>query len=150
MAQPAPKRVDDLDDLASWATGRLLSTAARLLEHAWDTHLSSWGLNHASFAVLWMLEQGAMTQRQLASAASVQDQTMSRLLERLDRLGYVSRERAPEDRRRVRVTLTDAGRQARDEAHDVGMAEGLVAEAVPDLPRLREDLVALVQHLRRP
>ena len=140
---------DAFDDLPQWATGRLLSTAARLVEHAWDSHLATWGLNHASFAVLWTLERGAMTQRELAAAASVQDQTMSRVLERLDRLGYVSRERSPDDRRRVLVTLTPTGRRVRGEAHDERVAEGLLGDAVSDLPRLREDLVALVRHAQR-
>ncbi|GAB3591680.1 hypothetical protein GCM10027446_10420 [Angustibacter peucedani] len=136
------------DDLASWATGRLLSTAARLVEHAWDTHLGRWGLNHASFAVLWMLERGPRTQRQLAAAAAVQAQTMSRVLERLERLGYVARVRSESDRRRVLVSLTPAGRRARSEAHDDGIAEGLLQQGVPDLARLRGDLVELVRHLR--
>ncbi len=150
MPAPSHEPVDALDDLDGWATGRLLSTAARLVEHAWDTHLSAWGLNHASFAVLWMLERGAMTQRELAAAASVQDQTMSRVVERLQRLGYVSRERSPDDRRRVLVSLTRTGRRVRGEAHDEAAAEGLVGDAVADLPRLRADLVALVRHLHRP
>lgn len=139
-----------VDDLSRWATGRLLSTAARLVEHAWDSHLARWELNHASFAVLWMLEGGAMTQRELAAAASVQDQTMSRVVERLERLGYVSRDRCPQDRRRVLVSLTATGRRVRDEAHDAAAAEALVGDAVGDLARLRSDLVALVEHLHRP
>lgn len=139
-----------VDDLSHWATGRLLSTAARLVEHAWDSHLSQWELNHASFAVLWMLESGAMTQRELAAAASVQDQTMSRVVERLERLGYVSRDRCPQDRRRVLVSLTGQGRRVRDAAHDEAAAEALIGDAVGDLARLRADLVAVVEHLHRP
>ncbi len=134
--------------LETWATGRLLSTAARLVEHAWDAHLSRWGLNHASFAVLWMLEAGPRTQRQLAASATVQAQTMSRVLDRLERLGYVQRVRSESDRRRVLVSLTPAGRRARGAAHDEGIAEGLVGDGVPDLEQLRTALVQLVRHLR--
>lgn len=134
--------------LETWATGRLLSTAARLVEHAWDAHLGRWHLNHASFAVLWMLETGPRTQRQLATTATVQAQTMSRVLDRLERLGYVQRVRSESDRRRVLVSLTPAGRRARAAAHDEGIAEGLVGDGVPDLDQLRAALVQLVRHLR--
>ena len=36
-----------MEDPASWPTGRLLSTAARLVEHAWAEHLESVGITHA-------------------------------------------------------------------------------------------------------
>lgn len=150
MTASSDAPIGAVDDLSHWATGRLLSTAARLVEHAWDSHLAQWDLNHASFAVLWMLDRGAMTQRELAAAASVQDQTMSRVVERLERLGYVSRDRCPQDRRRVLVSLTGTGRRVRDEAHDEAAAEALMGDAVGDLARLRADLIAVVEHLHRP
>lgn len=137
------------EDPSTWATGRLLSTAARLLEHAWDAHLAAWDLNHASFAVLWQLDAGPLSQRDLAVAHQVQDQTMSRIVERLERGGYVVRERSPDDRRRVLVHLTEAGRRARDEAGDPTFAESLVTAAVPadELPVLRRHLVAIVDRM---
>ncbi len=137
------------DAVERWATGRLLSTAARLVEHAWDAHLARWGLNHASFAVLWMLDRGPLAQRTLAVAASVQDQTMSRMLERLERLGYVERRRSAQDRRQVLVSLTAEGDRVRALAQDDELAESLLSRAVPDLGPLRSDLVALVRHLTR-
>lgn len=139
---------DRAGGLETWATGRLLSTAARLVEHAWDVHLGRWGLNHASFAVLWMLDGGPRSQRELAAGATVQAQTMSRVLDRLERLGYVRRVRSQSDRRRVLVSLTPAGRRARAAAHDEAVAEALVGEGVADLDRLRADLIALVRSLR--
>ena len=135
------------DDPSTWATGRLLSTAARLVEHAWDAHLGQWGLNHAGFAVLWMLTGGPRSQRELAHAMQVEDQTMSRVLERLQRHGHVGRARSTVDRRRVEVSLTDAGRTALAEAGDGEAAERVLGDAVPDLPQLRAGLVAMVQDL---
>lgn len=137
------------EDPAGWATGRLLSTAARLVEHAWDAHLAAWDLNHASFAVLWQLDRGPLSQRDLAVAHQVQDQTMSRIVERLERGGYVTRERSADDRRRVLVHLTDAGRAARDEAGDPAFAERLLTDAVPadELPELRRHLIAIVDRM---
>jgi hypothetical protein len=38
--------------LASWHTGELLTVAARLLEHAFDTAIAELGVTHAGFNVL--------------------------------------------------------------------------------------------------
>lgn len=133
----------------SWATGRLLSTAARLVEHAWDAHLSQWSLNHASFAVLWMVEAEPSSQRVLARRMQVQDQTMSRVVTGLERAGYVTRARSGADRRRRIVTATDAGRAARRGAEAGDVAERLVADALggQDVEQLRGQLIALVRRL---
>lgn len=150
-APPAAAGGPTEDDPSRWPTGRLLSTAARLVEHAWDAHLATWDLNHASFAVLWVLHPGPASQRELAHRTQVQDQTMSRTLDRLVRSGYVTRERSGADRRRSVVALTPAGRRAAVEAGGTAPAESLLAEAVPggDLEELRGPLLAVVRHLGR-
>ncbi len=134
-------------DPAQWATGRLLSTAARLVEHAWDAHLDQWGLNHSGFVVLWMVSSGPRSQHELAQAMQVEDQTMSRVLERLERHGHVSRERSTTDRRRVEVTLSDTGRAALAEAGADDASERVFDGAVGDLPALREQLSQVVAAL---
>lgn len=138
-----------MDTPDGWATGRLLSTAARLVEHAWDVHLSQWGLNHASFAVLWMVEAEPASQRDLARRMQVQDQTMSRVVAGLERSGYVTRTRSSTDRRRRLVMATDEGRAARARAEHGGVAERLVADALgsADVEGLRSHLVSLVGRL---
>lgn len=145
-AGPGPAGPDPLE---GWATGRLLSTAARLLEHAWDAHLAQWDLNHASHAVLFLLEGGPRSQRELAATMQVQDQTMSRVVERMERSGYVTRVRSERDRRRVLVSATDAGRDAARRAVAGDRAERLVTDALPqdDAAVLREHLLTLVRRL---
>ncbi len=135
------------DDVESWPTGRLLSAAARLVEHEWNAHLSRWDLNHAGLAVLHVLVAGPLTQREIASRVQVEDQTVSRTLERLERSGYVERHRDEVDRRRVVVTLTPAGRKTCLRASDLGVAEGYFEDAVDDVEGLRRALVALVHRL---
>ncbi|WP_066462076.1 MarR family winged helix-turn-helix transcriptional regulator [Sanguibacter suarezii] len=100
------------DDPARWPTGRLLSHVARDLERQWNAHLEGWQLNHASLPVLLALLGNDHSQRELAVASGVTEQTMSRTLERLERLGYVSRGPDAGDARRRVVRLTDAGRAA--------------------------------------
>ena len=101
---------------ADWPTGRLLFTVVRRIEHEWNEHLARWELNHAGFPVLLHLAGGSRTQRELARVSSVTEQTMSKVVARLERSGYVTRTTDPHDRRRRMVTVTDAGLTARPPA----------------------------------
>ena len=106
-AEPlAPERRESMWD---WPTGRLLSTAARMVEHAWSEALERLGLTHAGLVALHVLDSGPRSQAELARAARVEAQTMSRTLERLQRQGYVERVRSPDDARRHVVTRTESG-----------------------------------------
>ncbi len=134
-----------VESLERWPTGRLLSAAARLVEHEWNAHLARWDLNHAGLAVLHVLTTGPLTQRELALRVQVEEQTMSRTVERLERSGYVERHRDPEDRRRLVVTLTGTGRRTCLRAGDVEVAEGYFTDAVEDVEGLRRSLTALIR-----
>lgn len=135
---------DRAEDMESWATGRLLSSAARLVEHDWNQHLATWDLNHASLGVLHVLLRGPMTQRELALAVQVEDQTMSRIVERLERSGYLERHRDGTDRRRLVVSVTEMGRATCGRATDLNRAEEYFS-AVEDLPTLRAGLLAIIR-----
>jgi DNA-binding MarR family transcriptional regulator len=136
-----------MDELDDWATGRLLSAAARLVEHAWNGHLAQWDLNHAGLAVLHVLLSGPQTQRELAAAVQVEDQTMSRTVERLERSGFVERRRDASDRRRVMVTLTPPGRDTCLRAGDLEVAESYFQQSVDDLQVLRRSLAQIIRTL---
>jgi DNA-binding MarR family transcriptional regulator len=56
--------------------------------------------------------------RELARAAGVSAPTATRMLDGLQSRGLVTRERCADDRRAVRLTLTDAGRDAVEEARE--------------------------------
>lgn len=128
-------------DPAHWPVGRLLSSAARRVERDWNAHLSTWDLSHASLAVLAHLLRSPMSQRELATASGVTEQTMSRVLARMERTGYVTRSPHDDDKRRHVITITDAGRSAFGVASDRELAEalvtrGLTAEQAEQLRRL--------------
>ncbi len=99
----------DAAGMDGWPTGRLLSAAARLVEHAWVEALEQLGLTHAGLIVLHVLGAGQLSQTELAKAARVEVQTMSRTLERLEREGYIARQKHPDDGRRHVVSRTTAG-----------------------------------------
>jgi DNA-binding MarR family transcriptional regulator len=117
-------------DPSGWPVGRLLSAAARRVERDWNGHLASWDLNHASQPVLVILLRGPHTQAELAALCEVTEQTMSRVVSRLERSGYLTRTAHPTDRRKQVLTVTDAGRAAVVEASDPAAAEAMVTDGL--------------------
>jgi DNA-binding MarR family transcriptional regulator len=88
--------------------------------------------------VLYLLSGGPRSQRELAEASGVTEQTMSRILVRLERTAYIERRPHRTDRRRHEVVLTEEGRQTLREAGDPRVAEqmsirGLSQEQVASL-----------------
>ena len=114
IALPTPDPASP--DPEDWPVGRLLSAASRRVEREWDAHLAGWGLTHAAVPVLAHLLAGPRSQRELAAASGVTEQTMSRVIARLERTGHVRREAHAGDHRRVAVSLTESGRTALLEA----------------------------------
>lgn len=141
------------DDVSAWPTGRLLSTAARVVEHRWNEGLADFGLTHAGFGVLAHLMTGPLSQHEVAGRTRVEDQTMSRTLDRLEREGHVERVQDARDRRRRLVSLTPTGRRTFVAVAGSGLDLRLVDEEVArhcDLDAFRAALVALVAALERP
>ncbi len=135
---------------ADWPTGRLLFTVVRRIEHEWNEHLARWELNHAGFPVLLHLAGGSRTQRELARVSGVTEQTMSKVVARLERSGYVTRTTDPHDRRRRMVTVTDAGLTAAREAARVQPAEDIALQGLDEhqARALRDLLVTMVRAQR--
>jgi DNA-binding MarR family transcriptional regulator len=133
-------------DPSTWPTGRLLSSAARRIEREFNAHLDAWDLNHASLPVLVHLSVQDHSQRELASATGVTEQTMSRILARAERLGYVTRKPHPDDRRRHVIALTHDGARVLREAADRERSEAMVGRGLTadDLRELRRLLTAVI------
>lgn len=131
---------------AEWPTGRLVSAVARRIERDWNAHLARWGLNHASLPVLYLLAGGPRSQQQLAADSGVTQQTMSRIVARLERLGHVVRRPHVSDARRNDVVLTDQGRRTLAEAGDPEVAEQLGVDGLTErqVHRLREILMIML------
>ncbi|TLM82472.1 MarR family transcriptional regulator [Pseudarthrobacter sp. NamE2] len=129
-----------------WPTGRLLSTAARLVEHSWNEKLGAIGLTHAGVIAIEVLDaQGPMTQAQLAQYVRVQAQTMGKTLSRLEAHGHIARVRSTSDRRSHVVSLTERGKEA--VAAAVEMERSVLASASIDPEVLRQELKAVVREL---
>lgn len=136
-----------MEGRGEWPTGRMLSAVARRIEREWNAHLAHWDLNHASLPVLAFLSRGPLSQRDLARTSGVTEQTMSRIVGRLERSGYVERHPDADDARRHRVSLTAAGGAALVAAGDPVVAEemsvrGLTPEQVEELRALLAAMLA--------
>ena len=91
--------------------GLLVKVAARL-ESGLNRVLKPFDLTSSTYGILKILQQAGATGRSCGDIseqliADVPD--MTRLLDRLERLGYIARERSSIDRRMVNVTITDKG-----------------------------------------
>ncbi|MCF6524377.1 MarR family transcriptional regulator [Streptomyces sp. JJ36] len=105
-----------------------LALHARTLS-ALDRALHPYGLGASDFEVLEVLAQGgarggggAYRVQELAARVHLSQSALSRLVARLERHGLVSRGTCREDRRGVRVGLTEAGRERYAEALPVQRA----------------------------
>lgn len=139
-ATPTPGEAEH-GPMTEWPTGRLLSTASRLVEHAWLDALDERGLSHAGFIALHIIGENPTSQTDLAARARVENQTMSRTLDRLEREGYITRERDSRDRRRHIITRTPEGAAVWESARTL---EADVFPKSADTLALREALLELI------
>lgn len=74
-------------------------------------------LRPSYLVVLWCLwEEEGVKMSELARCAGLEPSTMTGLLDRMERQGFVTREADPDDRRALRIHLTESGRSLRETA----------------------------------
>ena len=106
----------DLDLLSLAAVSNVFRTATVLRNHMERDVLRRHELSWSAFVVLFVLRiWGSQESRSLAAEAGVSGGTLSGVLDTLERKGLAERKAIPEDRRRVEVVLTAAGKKVVDE-----------------------------------
>ncbi len=135
------------DDRESWATGRLLSTAARLVEQSWNNRLRESRVSHAGVIVLSLLAEGPATQRELAGSQHMTEQTAGRTIAHLESTGHLRRTADPADRRRRVVEITEDGRAllARMYTMSEGFPDEVIADGGGDVAAFRGTLIDLIR-----
>jgi len=92
--------------------GRVLDSTAKLLSRAFDQQLVEAGGTRPAWLILLALKQQRYrTQQDLAAAVGIEGPTLTHHLDAMQKTGVIARERDPDDRRVVRVELTDAGEE---------------------------------------
>jgi DNA-binding MarR family transcriptional regulator len=131
----------------------LVRDARRGLSRVLQMRLNEHGIasGHWTFLrILWRRE--GLTQRELSDLAGVMEPTTFSALQAMERLGYVLRQRRPENRKNIYVFLTESGREL--EGKLVPVAEeinGIALEGVSedDVARTRETLMTMIRNVAR-
>ena len=89
--------------------GHLISLAARAFARLSEARLKPLGFGVGHLPVLVALQNGqAVTQRDLAQFARIEQPSMAQMLARMERDGLIRRTPDPADGRSSRITLTEA------------------------------------------
>lgn len=133
--------------LMIWTSFLLRQASLRVQTHVAEA-LVPLGLRPAHNAALTVLADGPLSQVALAAQLQIDRTTMVGLLDELEHMGLVRRQRNPRDRRAHEITLTTQGRALLAHAH----AQVTVADAIffaplsaAELEQLRALLVRLIQ-----
>jgi MarR family transcriptional regulator, transcriptional regulator for hemolysin len=87
--------------------GHLINRSAKLLLRWGDVRFQALGLTIAQMPVLYALKDGAaLTQKELASLAQIEQPTMAQLLGRMERDGLIRRKPNPDDKRSSLIALS--------------------------------------------
>lgn len=91
----------------------LMGMIAKVSKQAFEQHLTSLNidLSGLQFGIMHTLEEEPMTISELSRRFSLDPSTLVPTIDALERKGLVNRDRDPNDRRRIPITLTDAGHE---------------------------------------
>jgi DNA-binding MarR family transcriptional regulator len=131
----------------------LVKDATRALVRALQMRLAAHGVSFGHWTFLRILwERDGLTQRRLSEEAGVMEPTTFAALQAMEKLGYVTRRRAPENRKNVYVFLTPRGTALKEKL--VPLAEEVNRVAVrgvkpAEITALRRALLAIIENLAR-
>ncbi|MDD1015665.1 MarR family winged helix-turn-helix transcriptional regulator [Pseudomonas rubra] len=103
--------------------GMLLGRAALVKDRILDSHMQPYGVTAAQFKVLIIVAQyGVDTPAELCRYLSVDSGSMTRMLDRLEQKDLIIRRRCPDDRRQIRLELSEEGQTLADQLPQIGAA----------------------------
>jgi DNA-binding MarR family transcriptional regulator len=131
----------------------LLAQVCRLHHARAHTLLEELGLYRGQSPMLYALwEQEGLAHGELAARLHVRPATVTKMLKRMEKAGFVERRPDLEDQRVSRVYLTDAGRAIRDEVEQVWRAledETFIGFSLEERVLLRRFLLQMRDNLIR-
>ncbi len=96
---------------------QLLAQACRMTGHRVRSHMKEIGLHRGQgFALVHLLHSEGLSQRDLARAMHISPASVTNMLQRMERDGWIDRRRDANDQRLVRVYASEKGRRLRVEA----------------------------------
>lgn len=110
------------DNFQNCHLGLLLGRAALLKDRIIDTHMEPHGITAAQFKVMIIIAQfGIDTPAELCRHLSLDSGSMTRMLDRLEQKDLLLRKRCADDRRLVRLALTEEGQALADKLPEIGV-----------------------------
>ena len=122
-----------------------LYAAARNVTNLYTPWLKPLGLTYTQyivFLVLW--ERDGLSVTEIGEKLMLDNGTLSPLLKRMEKAGYVERRRCREDDRVVEIILTEKGKALQEKAKDV---PGKVAGCIDLPPEKAQQLYSLLYEL---
>ena len=123
-----------------------LYSAARLVTQAYTPMLNALGITYPQYLVLMVLwERDCQPVNDIARRLLLETNTVTPLLQRMDKQGLIERKRGEQDRRQHIVSLTQQGKDLEQKAYELipaGMSEQLAS-----CPLKLEDYRVLAQEL---
>ena len=126
-----------------------LYTASRLLTQAYHPLLSQQGLTYPQYLVLLVLwEKDAQPVNDIAKRLFLETNTVTPLLQRMEKEGILTRTRGKEDARQMIASLTRNGKDLQNKLADVPftvgnavMCHSVNAQTAPELFRMLDDMI---------
>lgn len=136
-------------------TAPLINMASRAFARLGERRVKAFGFSIGQMPVIYLLRDGgAMSQKELAGFARIEQPSMAQMLARMERDGLIRRTPDPNDGRSSLISLTEtalkklpAAREALDEGREealAGFGEDEVATLLDLLRRLNENLDRMV------
>jgi len=119
---------------------------------AYKPILDELGLTYTQYiTIIALWEEDNQTVSGLGEKLFLESNTLTPILKKLEAMGYLERQRDPEDERQVRVSLTKSGRRLREKAFKMdlieatGLAPDEFAKVQKAIVTLRNNLIKSVQ-----
>ena len=126
-----------------------LYTASRLVSQAYHPLLSEYGLTYPQYLVLLVLwEKDAQPVNDIAKRLFLETNTVTPLLQRMEKEGILTRSRGKKDARQMIVNLTEAGKGLREKLTNVPgtiassvLCNSITEETIPGLFCMLDDII---------
>ena len=126
-----------------------LYTASRLVSQAYHPLLSEYGLTYPQYLVLLVLwEEDAQPVNDIAKRLFLETNTVTPLLQRMEKEGILTRSRGKKDARQMIVNLTEAGKGLKGKLTNVPrtiassvLCNSITEETIPGLFCMLDDII---------
>ena len=132
-----------------------LYTATRLITQAYTPMLTELGITYPQYLVLMVLwEKDNQPVNDIAHRLLLETNTVTPLLQRMEKLGIVKRKKGEQDKRQQIVSLTRKGKEMEESAYakiPAGMGEQLSAcpLKLEDYQNLAQELDSIINTLKK-